>query len=426
MRLLKMGSTGPQVQFLQLALIRAGFDPESIDGVFGGATRRALVNFQSKNALVPDGVAGPATHAALSPWYLGSASHLIRPGDTLYRIATIYGSTVMAIETANPGLDPLNLQPGQMVTVPLSFPVVPTNVDYFSQLIDFCCRGIALRYPAVSHGSIGNSVMGRPLHSLTIGSGRNPVLYNASHHANEWITTPLLMKFFEELARAQAFGLNIGGSSAREMLRLSRLAVIPAVNPDGIDLVSGEVRSGSFYNTTVEISRSYPSIPFPEGWKANILGTDLNLQYPAGWETAKEIKYAQGFTGPAPRDFVGYSPLSAPESRAMYDFTRAYSPVLTLSYHSQGEVIYWKYLDLEPPGSRELALAMGMASGYTVEETPYASGHAGYKDWFILDFDRPGYTIEVGLGKNPLPLSQFDRIYRDNLGILTIGLGAEI
>jgi len=60
-------------------------------------------------------------------------------------------------------------------------------------------------------------------------------------------------------------------------------------------------------------------------------------------------------------------------------------------------------------------------SGYSVEETPYASGFAGYKDWFIQTYNRPGYTIEVGRGVSPLPLEQFDRIYRDNAGILTLG-----
>ena len=57
-----------------------------------------------------------------------------------------------------------------------------------------------------------------------------------------------------------------------------------------------------------------------------------------------------------------------------------------------------------------------------MEDTPYASGFAGYKDWYIKVFARPGYTIEVGLGENPLPLSQFDSIYERNLGILTLGL----
>ena len=58
----------------------------------------------------------------------------------------------------------------------------------------------------------------------------------------------------------------------------------------------------------------------------------------------------------------------------------------------------------------------------SLEETPSASGYAGYKDWFILEYDKPGYTIEAGLGTNPLPMSQFEKIYRDNIGILLGGM----
>ena len=83
-----------------------------------------------------------------------------------------------------------------------------------------------------------------------------------------------------------------------------------------------------------------------------------------------------------------------------------------------------RYLDYLPPRSREIADAMAKASGYSVEETPPVSGYAGYKDWFIQKFRRPGYTIEAGSGQNPLPIEQFPEIYRDNLGILvTAALG---
>ena len=75
---------------------------------------------------------------------------------------------------------------------------------------------------------------------------------------------------------------------------------------------------------------------------------------------------------------------------------------------------------MEPPGSRSLAECFSRLSGYAYEDTPYSSGFAGYKDWFIQQFRKPGYTIEVGSGENPLPLSQFDEIYRDNTGILNL------
>lgn len=421
MKLLKTGSVGPSVQLLQLALNRAGYGPLDKDGIFGPATRSALMRFQANNGLDADGMAGSLTHRALLPWYTGYLVHTVRRGDTLFALARRYGTSLDAIELANPGTVPENLQIGTQLVIPLPFDVVPTDIDYSSTLIGYCVRGLAARYPFIVTGEIGKSVMGRPLWYMTLGSGENRVIYNASHHANEWITTPLVLKFTEQLAAAFASGGQVAGQQASEILSYAQLFIVPAVNPDGIDLVTGELTSGEFYNAAVRISENYPQFPFPDGWKANIRGTDLNLQYPAGWEQARENKFAQGIRSPAPADFVGNAPLTAPESRAMYDFTLSVSPALTLSYHTQGAVIYWKFADYEPPNSYAIAQAFSQVSGYAVEETPYASGFAGYKDWFIQDFNRPGYTIEAGRGVNPLPISLFDAIYRENLGILTLG-----
>jgi g-D-glutamyl-meso-diaminopimelate peptidase len=421
MKILRLGSAGPSVQLLQLALTRAGFGPLALDGAFGRATQSALKRFQTAAGLTPDGAAGAATHTALRPYYTGYLVHIVRPGDTLWSIARARGAELTAVETANPGLAAPDLRPGDRVTVPLPFAVVPTDIDYASPLVDFCAEGLAARYPFIQKGVLGKSVMGKPLWYLRLGEGENRVFYNASHHANEWITTPVLLKFAEELAAAYAAGGTVYGQDVRRLLAASSIYIAPAVNPDGIDLVTGELDSGPYYAAAERLAAGYPRTPFPSGWKANIAGTDLNLQYPAGWEQAKKNKYALGFTGPGPTDYVGPAPLSAPESRAMYDFTLSLAPALTLSYHTQGRVIYWKFLDFEPKNSRRIAETFAAVSGYAAEETPYASGFAGYKDWFIQQFDRPGYTIECGLGTNPLPVADFAKIYSDNLGILTLG-----
>ena len=425
-KILRRGSSGPDVALLQLALSRAGFYQGALDGVFGPRTDSALRAFQSAWGLAPDGVAGPNTWAALDSWLIGFFYRTVRPGDTIYSLARAFGTTVRAVETANPSADPLRLRVGSRLVIPRGFDVVSAQVPFTPAYLDICVRGLTARYPFINAFSGGTSVMGRTLHVLTIGTGENEVFYNAAHHANEWITSPLLMKFLEKYARARSLGSTVFGQSAENLYALTTLYLMPMVNPDGVALVTGELTDGAYYRRAQEISANYPSIPFPNGWKANINGVDPNLQYPAGWNEAREIKFAQGYVSPAPRDYVGAAPLEIPESRAAFNLTRQHDFTLTISYHTQGRVIYWKYLDYLPPRSYEIAQSFAAVSGYTAELTPTASGYAGYKDWFIQSYNRPGYTVEVGSGAAPLPLSQFPQIYAENEGILTLGLTATL
>ena len=424
MTTLQYGSTGPSVALLQLALKRAGFYGGETDGIFGRATEASVREFQKSRGLKPDGISGARTHRSLMPWYLGYVIHTAVRGDTIYKIAAQHGSSVRAIETANPQLDPLDLRIGQSVVVPLNFDVVPDSIPYSSALVGYCARGLAARYPFLALDEFGRSTLGRPLYSLTFGTGDARSLFAAAFHANEWITTPVLLKYVEELSNAYASGSEICGVSARELFEKCSVCFAPCVNPDGVDLVTGELKSGSYYRSAKALAENYPDIPFPSGWKANILGVDLNLQFPADWERAREIKFSQGYVSPGPRDYVGMAPLSAKESRAVYTLTNRLDPALILAYHTQGGVIYWQYLDFEPAGSRDIGDTLAAASGYVLESTPYASSFAGYKDWFISEYDRPGYTIEAGRGENPLPLTQFSEIYADNRCLLTSAAAA--
>ena len=306
-------------------------------------------------------------------------------------------------------------------------PIVRTDVPMTAQLCDETIQELVRTYPSCRSEVLTTTAFDRPIRTLVIGNGPRKVIFTAAHHANEWITTPVILKFVEELAAAVQSGGEIFGVDARELERTATIYTVPMVNPDGVDLVTGVLQPGQAqYETAVTLSENYPSIPFPDGWKANLLGVDLNLNYPAGWRMAREIKYSQGFTRPGPRDYVGRAPLDQRESRALAGYTEFIDPALVLAYHAQGQVIYWQFQDYFVPGARALAERFAQLSGYAVEDTPYESSFAGYKDWFIKFFRRPGFTIEVGDGTNPLPLSQFDSIYRSNLGILvTAALGLQ-
>lgn len=382
-----------------------------------------MEDFQRSNGLFPSGREDWQTLTALRPYLTGYRMHRIVQGDSYYRLADENSTSVRAIITANPNQDPLKLQIGQYLTLPLGFPVVAADVPFTYELLLLTVEGLRARYPFLGGYTLTKTAQGRDVPLLSIGIGPKSVLYNASHHANEWITTPLVLRFLERYAQAVSENSELFGYAAQELYQRVTLHLVPMVNPDGVDLVTGAIPPESpEYMQAQAIAANFPTIRFPEGWKANLAGVDLNLNYPAEWETAREIKFAQGFDRPAPRDYVGAAPLDQPESIAMAALTRQLEPALTLSYHTQGEVIYWKFQDLAPEGAEAIATQFAAVSGYTVEDVPYASSFAGYKDWFIQQFDRPGYTIEAGRGVNPLPLEQSGELFERNLGILTLGL----
>ncbi len=298
--------------------------------------------------------------------------------------------------------------------------IVQTELPVTAARVEEYLNQLGRAYPFLEIEQLARSAYGRPLWAVTVGEGERRVLYSAAHHANEWLTATVLLKFIEDYAEALQNDGRIGGIQARALYQSATISLVPLVNPDGVDLVTGAATEAEREQAR-ELSEFYPNIPFPEGWKANLEGVDLNLQYPAGWLMAREIKFSQGYTRPGPRDFVGRAPLSQIEAQALSDFTERIDPRLVIAWHSQGQVIYWQYGGIEVPGARELAERFAAVSGYALEDTPYNSSFAGYKDWFIQSYRRPGFTVEVGTGENPLPLGQFGEIYAASLPILLEG-----
>lgn len=300
--------------------------------------------------------------------------------------------------------------------------IVPTNINYNYKTLEQNITELKNTYPFITTEVIGKSILKKNLYVVRLGKGPNKVFYSASIHANEWINSIVLMKFIEDYCDAYINNSTLYNYSIRTLYNSSSIYILPMNNPDGVDLVTKSIASNSYtYMVTQKIANNFSNIPFPSGWKANIRGVDLNLQFPAGWNQARQIKYSQGFTKPAPRDFVGFGPLTEPESLAIYNYTIANNFKLVIAFHTQGQEIYWNFQNINPPNGYNIGRSFALVSGYSLANVPYNSSFAGFKDWFIQDFNRPGYTIETGIGGNPLPLSQFEQIYKDNLGILIKG-----
>ncbi len=217
METLRYGQTGPMVEFLQNLLKKLGFYNANIDGIFGNQTRNAVINFQKAFGLNPDGIVGPLTWRALRPYINGS----------------------------------------------LGF-IIPTNISYSYSILQINLNTLKNLYPFLEIFSIGKSVLGNDLPVIKIGNGSKEVFYSASFHANEWITSPLLMKFLADYCYCYVNNLPIYGINSRNLYNSTTIYIMPMVNPDGVNLVTGEIISNSsLYANTKLISNNYPNIPFP-------------------------------------------------------------------------------------------------------------------------------------------------------------------
>lgn len=274
------------------------------------------------------------------------------------------------------------------------------------------CGTLCARYPFLRTAVAGNSLLGRELPILILSPPGEPikerVLVAAAFHGQEWLTALCALRLCEELCLALKSGLSLCGIPLDCALRGRQILFLPMVNPDGVQIaLYGSDAAGQYALFVREHGGDTPGL-----WQANARGVDINHNFNAGWQEMQVLAEKNGKDRPGARQYCGESPESEPETRAVTDLCRLYEFRHVVALHSQGEEIYWQYGAHTPPQSRMIAQVLGAASGYTVTDPTGMASHGGFKDWFISCFHRPGFTIELGRGVNPLPLAEFEPLYK--------------
>lgn len=284
--------------------------------------------------------------------------------------------------------------------------IVPKEYDYFERqkAIKMLCD----KYNFIKSFPIGKSCLGREITALKMGSSDSYCLITAATHGSERITATVLLMFIEQLCRAYKQGKCIEGLDVRRGMIGRGVIFIPCVNPDGCDIsLLGALACGEKTEYITNLCRGEYS-----KWNANFRGVDLNHNFDAGWQDLRKKEISLGIVGPGPTRYGGIRPHSEPETIALVNLCRKVEIRHVLALHSQGEVIYWSYGDKVSDKSRKMAEIMATTSGYALDVPINIATGGGFKDWFIKEFDRPGFTVEIGKGKNPLPAADAFRIYK--------------
>lgn len=294
----------------------------------------------------------------------------------------------------------------------INYKVLP---DYQArkEIINAICE----KYSFVRRSFIGKSVCGRGIDVLHIGNTKNRVLYCGGFHGSEYLTVLALLRFLEECAESMKHDRKIGGHNVGDFLKIRGLTVIPCVNPDGVEIALHGSEAAMKYQPLVEGAAENT-----EKWQANARGVDINHNFDAGWHELKKREISRKINEPAPTRFGGNCPESEPETRALTRLCRNTDFERALALHSQGREIYCSFGKNTPVLSFRLASVFSQASGYNIAFPEDIATGGGFKDWFIEKFRRPALTVEMGLGENPLPLSDFEGEYEILKRILSLGV----
>lgn len=292
-------------------------------------------------------------------------------------------------------------------------PIITEVPDFTFAKMEELIQKLTQRYGQIQVATSGKSLAGRKLYLLKLGNGPKKINVVAGVHGREGITALLVLKLLEEYASALERGKQIGDYDLQKIFRQVELSVVPMLNPDGVEIaVNGAPEEKrEFYLEANEGSDDF------ERWKANGRGVDLNNQFRADWQAVDSVGK------PHFEKYKGLEPESEPESRWLAELARKEKFDAVVAYHNSGSIIFWYYNQERAAYERDfqLAKALSAKNGYQLIEPDKSDiRSAGYKDWFVKEFGRPGFTIEVGDGKaeEPLPSSQLDRYFAENREVL--------
>ena len=260
--------------------------------------------------------------------------------------------------------------------------------------------------------NVGKSTLGKNILATHVGEyNGTQIVVQAGIHSREWITSLLLIEQARYLHNNQL--VTDGG-----------IYFIFITNPDGIEIALDGIDV-----VDCEITRNYlisannGSLDFSR-YKANINLVDLNTNFDANWRQG-----AQNLFCPAPENFVGFYPNSEREVQNLINLTLKNKPLLTISYHSKGNVIYYGFegeSDENIARDRQIGEILSEITGYPLIFTENSTG--GYKDWCINTLKIPAYTIEVGDENLPHPLGieTLPEIYQRNKDVPLTALNLAI
>jgi carboxypeptidase T len=222
---------------------------------------------------------------------------------------------------------------------------------------------------------VGASVLGRGIRAFELGAGDGePVLLTGLVHGVELVGSIALLDFVRAIC------------SRGDLLRQTRLVVVPIVNPDALHDNCARIAAGR---------RAYR--------RCNARGVDLNRNFPR-LRSRMPLNPLGGSRWRRAMHYVGPHPLSEPETRALRDVVDELRPRAAVGFHSFGELLLYPWAFTARPNPRReryeragRAFVRGLRrpSYRVMQATDWYTTVGDLDDWLDSAYGTLAFTVEV-------------------------------
>lgn len=271
----------------------------------------------------------------------------------------------------------------------VSVNIVDYTREYTSERVAMNCQAFVNAYPElITMETCGTSTCGTDIILLKMGTGEKKALITGGIHSREDITVNYVMRCVETYAEAYySKSGKLGTYEIKEMLQEWTLYIVPLMNPDGVDIVNGDLMP--LYNGGQPLSEE-DSFNF----KNTATGVNLNRNFPFYWGYSDPQINA---TTPDADSYIGASEASEPETRAMMKLCEENAFEWLYSFHVQGNMLYWAdSVNDNAEKAEVLSNRLVVNCKFNLmRSSTIAGASGGFENWFRQEYDKPGFCIEL-------------------------------
>ncbi len=249
-----------------------------------------------------------------------------------------------------------------------------SDPDYFNEAL----YGLEEKHKCIHSTVIGESIMGRPIHAVTLGSDRmaRGVLFVGGLCGDDGYSPAVLLRFVRDYAEFLESGKRICSVSLPYLYANRCIHVIPMLNPDGYAIRKHGAEDIPIRDRLIAINGSEDF----SSWKFNARGIDLS----------------ENFTELSDSPNRGIHAESEPETAALCSYIRmAESGIfgkieLAMELHGRNSFIRCSSGDVTASRSRTVARLLSRMTECEVQKTSAPAGELC--DYFLRDIGRCAFS----------------------------------